>query len=79
MNRFRTVGLKLTLALAGLVAGALAIVYLAVVPSLKDRLVDGRLDQLERTTQPVIDSIVVNPDGYQLDLALSAEGQQRGV
>ena len=79
MSRFRTVGLKLTLALAGLVAGALAIVYLAVVPSLKDRLIDGRLDQLEQTTQQVIDNIVVNPGGYELDLILSAEGQQRGV
>jgi signal transduction histidine kinase len=79
MNRFRTVGLKLTLALAGLVAGALAIVYLAVVPSLKDRLIDGRLDQLEDAAQPVIGSIVVNPDGYRLDGTLAAEGQQRGV
>jgi signal transduction histidine kinase len=79
MNRFRTVGLKLTLALAGLVAGALAIVYLAVVPSLKDRLIDGRLDQLEQTTPEVIGSIVANPGGYQLDLILSGEGQQRGV
>jgi signal transduction histidine kinase len=79
MNRFRTVGLKLTLALAGLVAGALAIVYLAVVPSLKDRLVDGRLDQLERMTQPVIGQIVVNPEGYRLDSTLAGEGQQRGV
>jgi hypothetical protein len=42
--RLRTVGLKLSLALAALVAGALAIVYLAVVPTLKNQLVDGRMD-----------------------------------
>ena len=48
MNRFRTVGVKLTLALAGLVAGALAIVYIAVVPSLEERLIDTRLDQLQQ-------------------------------
>ena len=79
MNRYRTVGLKLTLALAGLVAGALAIVYLAVVPSLKDRLVDGRLDQLEQAAPQVIGSIEANPVGVGLDAILSTEGQERGV
>jgi signal transduction histidine kinase len=80
VKRFHTVGAKLTLALAGLVAGALAIVYLAVVPSLKDRLVDSRLDQLEQAAPPVITNIetsALGPSG--LDLVLSTEGQQRGV
>jgi signal transduction histidine kinase len=79
VNRFRTVGLKLTLALAGLVAGALAIVYVAVVPSLEDRLVDGRLDQLERAAPQVIGSIEANPVGVGPDAILSTEGQELGV
>jgi signal transduction histidine kinase len=58
MSRFRTVGLKLTLALVGLVLGALAIVYVAVVPSLENRLVDGRIDQLQRTADTVISDLV---------------------
>ena len=52
--RPRTVGLKLSLALVALVAGALAIVYIAVVPTLKDRLVDGRIEQLEGTADAII-------------------------
>jgi signal transduction histidine kinase len=79
VNRFRTVGLKLTLALAGLVAGALAIVYVAVVPSLKERLVDGRLDQLEQAAPQVIGSIEANPVGVGPDRILSTEGQELGV
>jgi signal transduction histidine kinase len=80
VNRFRTVGLKLTLALAGLVAGALAIVYLAVVPSLEDRLVDGRLDQLERAAPSVIGNIESYEGGTTtLDLILDVDSQQRGI
>ena len=80
MNRFRTVGLKLTLALAGLVAGALAIVYLAVVPSLKDRLIDGRLDQLEQAAPLVINAIQASEGpAFTPDQILSGEGQERGV
>jgi signal transduction histidine kinase len=80
MNRFRTVGLKLTLALAGLVAGALAIVYLAVVQSLKDRLIDGRLDQLEQAAPLVINGIQASEGpAFTLDQILSGEGQERGV
>jgi signal transduction histidine kinase len=79
VNRFRTVGLKLTLALASLVAGALAIVYLAVVPSLTDRLIEGRLDQLEQAAPSVIGSIEANPVGVGLDTILATEGGERGV
>jgi signal transduction histidine kinase len=80
MNRFRTVGLKLTLALVGLVAGALTIVYLAVVPSLEDRLIDGRLDQLELAAPLVIDDI----ESYEspittLDTILSVESAEHGA
>jgi signal transduction histidine kinase len=43
----RSVGTRLSLALLLLVAAALGIVYLAVVPSLEDRLENARLTQLE--------------------------------
>jgi signal transduction histidine kinase len=78
VNRLRTVGLKLTLALAGLVAGALAVVYLAVVPSLEDRLIDSRLNQLKQVA-PVVIRDSEGAQGFDLDLLLSAEAQEFGV
>jgi len=45
VRHFRTVGARLSLALLVVVAGVLAFVYLAVVPSLQDRLVGSREDQ----------------------------------
>jgi signal transduction histidine kinase len=45
--------LKLGLALFAVVAGALVIVYLAVVPRLESRLVAAKVDELERTVLPV--------------------------
>jgi signal transduction histidine kinase len=78
VNRLRTVGLKLTLALAGLVAGALAIVYLAVVPSLKDRLIDGRLNQLKQDA-PLVVRNIEGAQAFNPDTVLSAEAQEFGV
>ena len=48
MNPLRSVGARLSLALAVVVAGALGAVYLFVVPSLKHNLVHAKLSQLER-------------------------------
>jgi signal transduction histidine kinase len=48
VNPLRSVGARLSLGLAVVVACALALVYLVVVPSLQRRLVDARLRQLER-------------------------------
>jgi signal transduction histidine kinase len=79
VNRLRTVGLKLTLALAGLVAGALAVVYLAVVPSLEDRLIDARLSQLKRDAPLVIGRIQSAEGPFSLDQILTAEAQELGV
>jgi signal transduction histidine kinase len=79
VNRFRTVGVKLTLALIGLVLGALAIVYLAIVPTLKNRLIEDRLDQLERTAAFVVRDITANEDQFGLEAILQTESQQRGV
>jgi signal transduction histidine kinase len=78
MTQLRTVGLKLTLALAGLVAGALAIVYLAVVPSLKDRLIDSRQNQLKQDA-PLVITRIAQAEGFSLDSVLSAEAQELGI
>ena len=48
MTLFRSVGGRLSFALLLLVAGALAIVYVVVIPSLERSLVNDRLDELER-------------------------------
>jgi signal transduction histidine kinase len=45
--RLHSVGTRLSLALLAIVAAGLAFVYLIVVPSLEERLVDGKLDQLQ--------------------------------
>ena len=79
LNRFRTVGVKLTLALIALVLGALAIVYLAIVPTLKNRLIEDRLDQLQRTAAFVVRDISANEEQFGLDAILQTESQQRGV
>jgi two-component system OmpR family sensor kinase len=46
MSRLRSVGARLSLALMLVVAGVLAIIYLALVPTLERNLVDARLDDL---------------------------------
>jgi signal transduction histidine kinase len=55
VNQLRHPGLsvKLGLVVLGIVAGALTIVYLAVVPRLEDRLVADRLDELDVSAQAV--------------------------
>lgn len=80
--RFRTVGVKLSLALIALVAGALAVVYVAVVPTLENRLVDGRHSQLQRIADVIISDYVqaVATDGQVLfDDFVDTESQLRGV
>jgi signal transduction histidine kinase len=54
MNRFSGVGARLGLALFAVLAGALGLVYLIVVPSLQSRLVDSRLSQLERAADGLV-------------------------
>jgi signal transduction histidine kinase len=79
--RFRTVGLKLSLALVALVAGALGIVYVAVVPTLEDRLVNGRIDQLERTADAIIADYTQTADTQELipQDFVATESQIRGA
>ncbi len=50
----RGIRLRLALALALVVAGALAVVYLIVVPSLEAELVNAKLDRLETDTKTVV-------------------------
>ncbi|MBA2332969.1 MAG: HAMP domain-containing protein, partial [Actinobacteria bacterium] len=49
--------LRLALALLGVVAGALAVAYLIVVPTLETRLVDAKIEQLEQNAATVADCI----------------------
>jgi len=54
MNPLRSVGARLSLALAVVVALALGLVYLIVVPSLRQRLIDARLNQLRDAVPQVV-------------------------
>jgi signal transduction histidine kinase len=53
VNPFRSVGARLSLALAVVVAGALAVVWVALVPTLQRKLVDGRLNLLAESARQV--------------------------
>src|SRR3954451_9368038 len=55
MNPLRTVGARLSLALLGVVALVLGLVYLIVVPSLRTRLVDARLNDLGAAARTLAD------------------------
>jgi signal transduction histidine kinase len=57
MNRFRSVGARLSAALLVVVAGALAIVYAALVPRLERNLVDQRIQQLVRSGNSLADRV----------------------
>ncbi|HZS25230.1 MAG TPA: ATP-binding protein [Gaiellaceae bacterium] len=52
MNPVRRVGTRLSLALAVVVVGALAVVWVALVPTLEHRLVAGRLSELKAAIRP---------------------------
>jgi signal transduction histidine kinase len=59
--RLQSVGAQLSLALLLVVAGALAVVYLIVVPSLERRLVDDRKAEAARVAANLAASIRTNP------------------
>jgi signal transduction histidine kinase len=61
VNPLRSVGARLSLALVGVVALALGLVYLVVVPSLRQRLVDTKLAQL-RAVMPSITAEVAQTE-----------------
>ncbi len=68
MSFLRTVGARLALALLAVVAGVLAFVYLIVVPSLENRLVDSRTDQDAQVSSGLVDRLRVG-DPVSRDLA----------
>ena len=59
------VGARLGLALLVVLAGALALVYLIVVPSLQSRLVHSRLSQLERAAPGLVGELPADPFQWQ--------------
>jgi signal transduction histidine kinase len=71
--RLQSVGARLSLALLVVVAGALAVVYLIVVPSLEERLINSRIRQVERVAQQATDSwrfeVPGNPQGFAVGFA----------
>jgi signal transduction histidine kinase len=70
--RLHSVGARLSLALLLVVAGALAVVYLVVVPSLEDRLVDSRKSQVARVSAQVAASWNQDPPDFAQELADAA-------
>src|SRR5437763_1809114 len=70
MNPLKSVGARLSLALAVVVAGALGAVYLAVVPSLQRNLTHAKLRDLERVAPALRRAYVNDPLGvYDPDFA----------
>ena len=59
MNPLRSVGARLSLALVAVVALALVLVYVIVVPSLRSRLVDAKLNRMEKELPTVVAEIPV--------------------
>ena len=51
---------RIALALVGIVAASLGAAYLIVIPSLEQRLVDARLDQLEDASTPLAQKLPAN-------------------
>src|SRR5205085_583845 len=62
MNPLRTVGARLSLALLGVVAVVLGLVYLIVVPSLKSRLIDARLNDLAHARKALVAEYTKTPN-----------------
>jgi signal transduction histidine kinase len=57
VNPLRSVGARLSLALVAVVALALVLVYVIVVPSLRSRLIDAKLNRMEKELPTVVAEI----------------------
>jgi signal transduction histidine kinase len=82
MNPLRSVGARLTLALALLVAGALGVVYAIVVPSLERNLIGAKVSQLRRAAPAVshqLPSSSASPDWTDALGTLSTSANARVV
>jgi signal transduction histidine kinase len=74
VNPLRSVGARLGLALALVVAGALLLVDLIVVPSLEHKLINAKLSQL-REAAPAIGSQLLNAQSFELDDQIQAAAE----
>jgi signal transduction histidine kinase len=75
VNPLRSVGARLSLALALVVAGALVLVDLIVVPSLEDNLVDAKIGQLREAAPPIGRRLINSPDFRLHDNIVAAAEQ----
>ena len=75
----RSVGARLSLALAAVVAGALAVVWVALVPTLQHRLVAGRLSLLVQSARQIERSESAVPDQDFIDDAARTADANRVV
>ncbi|HKC22766.1 MAG TPA: HAMP domain-containing sensor histidine kinase [Gaiellaceae bacterium] len=75
MNPLRSVGGRLALGLALVVAGALLLADLIVVPSLERHLVDSKLSQLRHDTPAIATRLSNSPD-YELHTSIVKAAQQ---
>jgi signal transduction histidine kinase len=79
VHPFRRVGARLSLALAVVVAGALAVVWVALVPTLQHRLVNGRLALLSQSARQIERSERVVPGREVVDDAARTADANRAV
>jgi signal transduction histidine kinase len=79
MNPFRSVGARLGLGLAVVVAAALVLVHLIVVPSLKRNLIDEKLSRLQEAVPSVAQEVLLAPttavDDAMEEAAASADAR----
>jgi signal transduction histidine kinase len=79
VHPFRRVGARLSLALAAVVAGALAVVWVALVPTLQNRLVNGRVVLLAQSARQIERSETSAPDRDFIDDAARTADANRAV
>jgi two-component system, OmpR family, sensor kinase len=79
VHRFRRVGARLSLALAVVVAGALAVVWVALVPTLQHRLVNGRLALLAQSARQIERAETAAPSRAFIDDAARTADANRAV
>ena len=75
MNPFRSVGARLGLGLAIVVAAALILVHLIVVPSLKRNLIDAKLDRLSEAVPTVARDVLLSST-FELDETMQSAAPQ---
>jgi two-component system OmpR family sensor kinase len=73
-----SLSVKAGLVLFAVVAGALAIVYIAVVPQLENRLVDAKIDELEQAA-PRVARPLHDLDGFSMQQMVRSQAESLGV